>query len=88
MDIEDTGKGWVVIDGRKITGHIGPGQCPSCSGPRIYHDDYDAYFCASCNAWLEKRCSDIKCNYCSDRPEWPLGSKGDLIIRDTQPASG
>lgn len=37
-----------------------------------YSDDYDAYFCASCNVWLETGCTDPTCMFCADRPKHPL----------------
>ena len=69
---EDNNKGVVVIDGREIDGHIDERVCPKCGRARIYYDDYDAYFCAFCNVWLESRCSDAMCEYCRSRPENPL----------------
>jgi ribosomal protein S27AE len=66
--------GVVYIDGRKIDGHIDDEICPKCSEPRIYADDYDAYFCGACNEWLDSTCSDVTCEYCRSRPSKPLDS--------------
>ncbi len=36
-----------------------------------YSDEYDAYFCATCRKWLERRCLDPLCEYCRRRPFRP-----------------
>jgi len=46
--------------------------CPHCKQPQMYDQKYDAYFCALCNIWLEHKCDDENCEYCSNRPEHPL----------------
>ena len=43
-----------------------------CSSSKDYSDDYDAYFCASCNVWLESGCKDPDCIFCKDRPNTPF----------------
>jgi hypothetical protein len=70
--VEDNEKGVVMIDGREIDGFIDDRACPECERARIYYDDYDAFFCAFCNTWLESRCSDPACEYCRGRPEKPI----------------
>lgn len=70
--VDDEEKGVVVAGGREIEGFIDSRVCPRCCEHRIYFDDYDAFFCASCNVWLESACSDATCEYCKDRPEKPL----------------
>lgn len=63
----------VRIDGVEICGWIAEGsKCLKCGDSQIYFDDYDAYFCPTCNAWLESRCSDAPCSYCCQRPAQPL----------------
>jgi len=47
-------------------------RCPSCDQVLFYHDTFDAYYCAFCNAWLEGACSDSACEYCRARPSHPL----------------
>lgn len=37
----------------------------------VYLEKYDAYACKQCNKWLEKRCSDRKCPFCSKRSRRP-----------------
>jgi hypothetical protein len=64
--------GVLLIDGHKIDGFVDDKLCPHCSESRIYFNDYDAFFCASCNKWLEPQCSDKTCNYCKHRPIKPL----------------
>jgi hypothetical protein len=34
---------------------------PEWSEFRVYSDDYDAYFCAACNKWLEPVCGASIC---------------------------
>lgn len=29
---------------------------------------YDAVFCEDCHVWLEPKCTDVDCDYCSKRP--------------------
>jgi len=38
---------------------------------RIYSAKYDAVYCADCDEWLEGKCPDTECEYCSVRPEKP-----------------
>lgn len=67
---------YLLIDGRFIIhGYVAsPSEksCGQCAEGVIYHQAHDAYFCAHCNAWLEKTCSDPSCEYCANRPEKPL----------------
>lgn len=46
-----------------------------CGKERKYSYRYDAYYCESCDKWLEPRCQagDITkpCIYCDERPEKP-----------------
>lgn len=70
--IEDNEDGTVNIGDRLIDGHVDDLPCESCGEPRVYFDDYDSYFCAGCNKWLEGACNDSVCGYCKDRPEFPL----------------
>lgn len=62
----------VTIDGLVIRGWIDDAPCATCGSPRIYHEAFDAYFCASCNTWLEDPCGDPNCASCSSRPSAPL----------------
>lgn len=62
----------VRINGLEIAGHIADGNCSACQLPRIYYEDYDAYFCPRCNIWLEHSCSDSTCEFCTKRPQHPL----------------
>ncbi len=70
---EDLAHGTVTIDGVCVPGHIDRERtCSACGSARIYHDDFDAYFCPACNTWLEGACSDPACEYCVRRPAHPL----------------
>jgi hypothetical protein len=49
-------------------------KCPVCGaqGKYSYYDDgYDAYYCEPCNKWIDEKCSDPECEWCSKRPERP-----------------
>lgn len=38
----------------------------------VYSEEYDAYYNAVTNEWIERRCDDRSCHYCINRPEKPL----------------
>jgi len=44
-------------------------------------DKYDAYFDERDGSWIEKRCPDPKCNFCSKRPEMHKPHKWEHIDR-------
>lgn len=69
---EDEQAGTVTVNGFTFYGSRADGRCPTCGEDDIYHERFDAYFCAHCNAWLEAGCSDPGCEYCADRPDRPL----------------
>ena len=69
---DDRTREMVEIDGTPVRGWIGDAECEQCNQFLIYHDAFDAFFCADCNAWKESRCSDPSCNYCRNRPDRPL----------------
>jgi hypothetical protein len=46
--------------------------CPHCKTERAYNEEYDAYYCPKCMYWLEHICSDRDCEYCKDRPKYPI----------------
>ncbi len=48
--------------------------CPCCGGDKEYSSDFDAMFCPVCNIWLDVRCGDEMCDFCSRRPERPMVS--------------
>jgi hypothetical protein len=41
----------------------------------VYDEKYDSYYCSECWKWVEKICSDEKCQFCSNRPKRPLKSE-------------
>lgn len=47
-------------------------QCDKCGWAMSYNERYDAYYCAKCNEWKEKKCTDENCNMCIKREEKPL----------------
>jgi hypothetical protein len=42
-----------------------------CGNKKSYSEEYDTYYCDPCNKWLESRCDDFNCEYCSKRPAQP-----------------
>lgn len=36
--------------------------------------EFDSYYCTKCNAWIEQKCEDSMCMYCSKRPDCPLSN--------------
>jgi len=45
--------------------------CEKCVRDLLYCEAHDAYFCPGCDQWLEKRCGDLDCSFCPERPEQP-----------------
>lgn len=43
----------------------------NCEETRKYSKEFDAYYCESCNKWLEDTCIDVDCVYCNNRPLTP-----------------
>ena len=39
------------------------------------NEEFDSYYCLTCDKWLEKKCSDPKCEYCTKRPNKPSEKK-------------
>jgi len=46
-------------------------KCKTCNSDKKYNAKHDAYYCESCDVWLEKACNDPECDYCHERPEKP-----------------
>lgn len=36
-----------------------------------YSYKYDSFYCHICKIWVDKRCSDVECEYCTKKPEIP-----------------
>jgi predicted RNA-binding Zn-ribbon protein involved in translation (DUF1610 family) len=47
-------------------------HCPDCNNLVSYAEKYDAYYCPTCNEWLEQKCSDPECTFCPNRPANPV----------------
>ena len=47
-------------------------RCNRCGQSTELHDQYDAFYCGYCNRWVESKCRDVNCRFCSQRPERPL----------------
>lgn len=46
-------------------------HCPDCNTLLEYSGEHDAYFCTECNEWIEVKCINDNCIFCSGRPEKP-----------------
>ena len=59
---------------RFIAGWISCQTCSHCKHKLIcYYEDYDSYFCASCNEWLSTACGDNAApSYSGSHPPKPL----------------
>ena len=53
---------------------LNPNYC-ECGTKTSYSEEYDVYFCNTCNKWLEDKCADATCEYCRTRPPTPIGDK-------------
>jgi len=53
-----------------------PVYCETCNHVKLFDIDHDAHFCPLCNVWIDKKCSDPNCDFCSTRPEKPLPTFG------------
>jgi hypothetical protein len=52
--------------------HDRQGRCNRCGQAAEYSLESDAHFCPQCNRWLEAKCRDPGCRFCSRRPQRPL----------------
>jgi len=46
-------------------------RCDKCQEKRLYDERYDAWYCLTCDEWLEKECGDSNCFFCAMRPHKP-----------------
>jgi hypothetical protein len=46
--------------------------CNRCGHKTERSGEFDALYCASCNRWTERTCSQPDCEFCTKRPERPL----------------
>ena len=47
-------------------------ECVHCGTMRVYSEEYDSYYCSKCLYWLERICLDRFCQFCADRPKYPV----------------
>ena len=40
-----------------------------------YSKEYDAYYNQATNEWIDTKCDDPACEYCTNRPERPVVDK-------------
>ena len=53
-----------------------------CCSKKSYSEQFDSYFCPTCNIWLEDTCKDDNCYFCANRPEFPDMKKHNFIAKD------
>ena len=41
-------------------------------GTLKYSEEWDAFYYSDTNQWMEDKCDDPECHYCTNRPERPL----------------
>lgn len=46
--------------------------CINCNSETIRIDEFDCVACKKCMIWVEAKCSDDKCCFCSIRPDTPV----------------
>ena len=46
--------------------------CNRCGQQLLMSDEFDALYCGRCNRWVDSKCSDPRCVYCSKRPARPV----------------
>jgi ribosomal protein S27AE len=46
--------------------------CNRCDQRLLMSDKFDALYCGRCNRWVDSKCSDPRCVYCSKRPARPV----------------
>ena len=47
-------------------------RCNRCGNATEMNHDFDALYCRQCNRWIDAKCSDPACQFCSGRPKRPL----------------
>jgi hypothetical protein len=40
-----------------------------------YSKEYDAYYNQATNEWIDHKCCDPNCEFCTKRPEKPMGTQ-------------
>lgn len=56
------------------------GYCNDCEKHDtgfMYSETFDAYYCKECNTWIDTKCSDPTCTFCTTRPKTPLNDNGE-----------
>ena len=61
-----------LICSADMEGNILPEVCKQCGTNTVWNAKLDTIFCPRCNIWLEKKCTEPDCEYCQNRPEFPL----------------
>jgi len=49
-----------------------PPHCFICDNKAERSIEHDAFYCPACNQWLETPCSNPRCAFCFERPQYPL----------------
>ena len=64
----------VMVDGLKFKGFLYRVRCPECRRITILSETHDSIFCPMCDIWLEQACMDPDCEFCPERPPFPLAT--------------
>ena len=51
---------------------MGNEVCQVCGFPKMYYEEYDALFCPVCNIWFDEGCGNADCEFCGNRPAFPV----------------
>lgn len=50
-------------------------KCYDCGSDLRLIEELDTYVCDKCDIWVESKCSDKTCEYCTKRPNKPSQHK-------------
>lgn len=56
---------------RRVSDKESPYVCPHCGKRTSFNCQFDAYYCPNCDIWVEEKCDNPNCEYCSNRPDKP-----------------
>lgn len=58
----------------KKVGTYTSNQCKICNSLLLFVFSHDALCCPNCNEWIDQKCEDPDCVFCSTRPDTPAES--------------
>jgi len=54
-------------------------KCKTCCEDLKLFPGFDSNACIKCDKWIEKKCKDSECEFCSPRPDKPSGLNNDKL---------